>query len=170
MANEWVLLAALSPLTAALFFLVVLRMPASRAMSLSLAITSAASVLVWRVPPRHVLAAAIEGIGIALSILWIVLGAIVLLKVLAESGALSAMRQGFLRISPDVRVQVILIAWLFGAFLEGAAGFGTPAAITAPLLVMLGVPPIAGGANPVRAKTFVKANGAVFRANDDFAN
>lgn len=142
MANEWVLLAALSPLAAALFFLVVLRMPASRAMSLSLAITAAASVLVWRVPPRHVLAAAIEGIGIALSILWIVLGAVVLLKVLTESGALSAMRRGFLRISPDVRVQVILIAWLFGAFLEGAAGFGTPAAVTAPLLVLLGVPPI----------------------------
>jgi lactate permease len=136
------LLAALAPLAVALVLLVVLRLPASRAMGLSLAVTAAVSLFVWRVPPLHVLAAALEGIGIALSILWIVAGAIVLLKVLTESGAVAAMRQGFLRISPDVRVQVILIAWLFGAFLEGAAGFGTPATITAPLLVTLGVPPV----------------------------
>lgn len=136
------LLAALAPLAVALVLLVVLRLPAARAMALSLVVTAAGSLFVWRVPPLHVLAAALEGIGIALSILWIVAGAIVLLKVLTESGAVAAMRQGFLRISPDLRVQVILIGWLFGAFLEGAAGFGTPAAITAPLLVTLGVPPI----------------------------
>ncbi|MEJ7930209.1 L-lactate permease [Ramlibacter sp. AN1015] len=136
------LLAALAPLAAALVLLVVLRLPAAQAMALSLVMTAAVSLFVWRVPPRHVLAAALEGIGIALSILWIVAGAIVLLKVLTESGALATMRQGFVRISPDLRVQVILIAWLFGAFLEGAAGFGTPAAITAPLLVTLGVAPM----------------------------
>jgi L-lactate permease len=52
-------------------------------------------------------------------------------------------RAMFFSISPDRRVQAIIVAWLFGAFIEGAAGFGTPAAITAPLMVALGFPPLA---------------------------
>jgi lactate permease len=52
-------------------------------------------------------------------------------------------RAMFFSISPDRRVQAIIVAWLFGAFIEGAAGFGTPAAISAPLMVALGFPPLA---------------------------
>ena len=137
------LFAALTPLLAVFGLLVVLRLPAARAMPLSLALTAAVSIIVWQVPVRQVLAASIEGAVIAASILWIVFGAILLLKVLTESGAMAAIRSGFMRITPDPRAQVILIAWLFGAFLEGAAGFGTPAAITAPLLVALGFTPMA---------------------------
>ena len=135
--------AALAPLLAALGLLVVLRLPAVKAMPLSLAVTATVSLFIWRVPVREVLAACLEGVVIAASILWIVFGAIVLLKVLAASGALEAIRIGFTRITPDPRAQVIIIAWLFGAFLEGAAGFGTPAAISAPLLTALGFSPLA---------------------------
>lgn len=137
------LLAALTPLLAVFGLLVILRLSAATAMPLSLALAAGVSIIVWRVPVRQVLAASIEGIVIAVSILWIVFGAIFLLKVLTESGAMAAIRSGFVRITPDPRAQVILIAWLFGAFLEGAAGFGTPAAITAPLLVALGFTPMA---------------------------
>ena len=80
---------------------------------------------------------------IALSILIIVSGALFLLNILRVSGALDVIREGFFNISPDRRVQVIIIAWFFGGFLEGAGGFGTPAAICAPLLVVLGFPPLA---------------------------
>lgn len=66
-----------------------------------------------------------------------------MLNTLRAGGALDAIRAGFFHVSPDRRVQVIIIAWLFGAFLEGASGFGTPAAIGAPLLVALGFPAMA---------------------------
>lgn len=134
---------ALTPILAALLLLVVLREPASRAMPLSLAVTAAAGVFLWQVPLRQVIAAAIEGVLIAASILWIVFGAILLLKVLSASGAMDTIRAGFMRVTPDPRAQVVIVAWLFGAFLEGVTGFGTPAAIAAPLLVALGFPPIA---------------------------
>src|SRR5690606_42104488 len=55
----------------------------------------------------------------------------------------STIRSGFTAISPDRRVQVILIAWLFGSFIEGASGFGTPAAVAAPLMVAVGFPAMA---------------------------
>ncbi len=135
--------AALTPLLAVLGLLVILRLSAAKAMALSLVLTAGVSNIIWQVSARQVLAASIEGVVIAVSILWIVFGAILLLKVLTESGAMAAIRSGFMRITPDPRAQVILVAWLFGAFLEGAAGFGTPAAITAPLLVALRFSPMA---------------------------
>lgn len=137
------LLAALAPLIAVFGLLVLLRLSAARAMPLSLAITAGVTVIVWQVPVRQVLAASAEGAVIAASILWIVFGAILLLKILTTSGAMDVIRNGFTHIVPDPRAQIVVIAWLFGAFLEGAAGFGTPAAITAPLLVALGFRPMA---------------------------
>lgn len=134
--------AALTPLFAVFGLLGFARLPAARAKPLSLVLTAGVSIAAWDMPVRHVLAAALEGVVVAASIVWIVLGAILLLKTLTASGAISVIRDGFMRISPDPRAQVILIAWLFGAFLEGAAGFGTPAAITAPLLVALGFQPL----------------------------
>jgi lactate permease len=80
---------------------------------------------------------------ITVSILWIIFGAILLLNTLKYSGAISVIRKNFSSISPDRRVQVILIAWLFGCFIEGASGFGTPAAVAAPLMVAIGFPALA---------------------------
>jgi lactate permease len=137
------LLVALTPVLAVFVLLVLLRLPARQAMPLSFLITAISAVFVWQISPLRVLASTIEGVIIAISILWIIFGAILLLNTLTASGALDTIRHGFTRISPDRRVQVIIIAWLFGAFIEGAAGFGTPAAIGAPLLVALGFPPLA---------------------------
>ncbi|KUP03993.1 hypothetical protein Q75_16900 [Bacillus coahuilensis p1.1.43] len=137
------LLTASTPILAVFVFLVILRMPATRAMPISLLATIVLALLVWKVPFIQVAAASIEGIIISISILWIVFGAILLLNTLTNSGALDSIRAGFSSISEDRRVQLLIIAWLFGAFIEGAAGFGTPAAIGAPLLVALGFPPLA---------------------------
>src|SRR5690606_3731085 len=63
-----------------------------------------------------------------------------LLTILNYSGGVHAIRKGFTGVSIDRRVQVVIIVWLFGSFIEGAAGFGTPAAIVAPLLVAMGFP------------------------------
>ncbi len=136
-------LTALMPVLTVFFFLVILRLPARRAMPISLVITAVFATLFWQMPLIQIAASIIEGLIISLSILWIVFGAILLLNTLTGSGALNTIRQSFSHISRDRRVQVIIIAWLFGAFLEGAAGFGTPAAIGAPLLVALGFPPLA---------------------------
>lgn len=132
--------AALMPVIAVFGLLVVLRWPAMKAMPAGFLLTALATWLIWQTPLIHIAAASIEGLFAALSILWIILGAILLLKTLAASGALERIRSGFTAISDDRRVQVIIIAWLFGAFIEGAAGFGTPAALCAPLLMALGFP------------------------------
>ncbi|WNF36730.1 L-lactate permease [Bacillaceae bacterium IKA-2] len=136
-------LVALTPIIAVLLFLVVLRMPAVKAMPISFLATAILAVVYWRVSVIQVFAASLEGIIIGTSILYIVFGAILLLNTLKISGAIDTIRNSFLSISKDRRVQLIIIAWLFGAFIEGAAGFGTPAAIGAPLLVALGFPALA---------------------------
>lgn len=135
--------ATLVPILSVLLLLVVLRMPATRAMPLSLLATAVAALWVWKMPGVQLAASVLEGWIIAFTILVIVFGAIVLLNTLRTTGALTVISNGFSGVSRDHRVQVIIIAWLFGAFLEGASGFGTPAAIGAPLLVALGFPPMA---------------------------
>jgi lactate permease len=101
------------------------------------------SLLVWKVSGAQVAAASIKGVIITFTLLYIIFGAILLLNTLHYSGALRAIREGFTRVTPDRRIQVIIVAWLFGAFIEGAAGFGTPAAVAVPLLVGLGFPAMA---------------------------
>ena len=134
---------ALLPILVVGLFLVVLRWPASRAMPLSLLSVLILARFVWQVDTNQIGAAAAKGFFVSLTLLYIVFGAILLLETLRASGALKKIRQGFNNISPDRRVQVIVVAWLFGSFIEGSAGFGTPAAIAVPLLVGLGFPPLA---------------------------
>ena len=141
--NLWLYFIAITPVLLVMLFLVILRMPATKAMPLSLIIHALLAVLFWQMPFIQVSAAALEGFIIAISVLWIIFGAIFLLNILKTSGAILSIRAGFNRITRDRRVQAILISYLFGSFLEGASGFGTPAAICAPLLVALGFPPMA---------------------------
>lgn len=131
------------PLISAGVLLVGLRMPARTAMPIVYVITSAVAIFVWDVSFNRVLASFIQGILITVAVLWIIFGAILLLNTLKHSGAIAVIRQGFNNVSPDRRVQVIIIAWLFGSFIEGASGFGTPAAIAAPLMVAIGFPAMA---------------------------
>ena len=119
-------LIALLPILAVMFFLVVLRWPATRAMPVAYAMTAAFALMFWKVPAMHVAAASLRGAVIAVTLLWIIFGAIVLLQTLTESGATAAIRRGFMDVSRDRRVQLIIVAWMFGAFIEGASGFGTP--------------------------------------------
>jgi lactate permease len=136
------LLAALSIIVAAVL-LVGFRWPARRAMPVVYITAVLIAFFAWQMPGMRVLASTVQGLIITLSILWIIFGAILLLNTLKHSGAVAAIRRGFTNISPDRRVQAVIIAWLFGSFIEGASGFGTPAAIAAPLLVALGFPALA---------------------------
>ncbi len=140
MSTEVLALLALLPIAAVALLLVVLRWPASRAMPICYLVAVVLALGVWHVPLVQVAAASIKGIVVALELLYIIFGAILLLNTVRESGGLQAIRQSFRNISPDRRVQVIIVAWLFGSFIEGSAGFGTPAAVAVPLLVGLGFP------------------------------
>jgi lactate permease len=131
---------AFVPILSAAIMLVGLRIPAKKAMPISFAITAVIAFAVWDIPPTFILASTIQGLFITFDILYIIFGAIVLLNLLKYSRGLEVIREGFTDISEDRRVQVIIITWLFGSFIEGAAGFGTPAAVVAPLLVGLGFP------------------------------
>lgn len=135
------MLAAL-PILFTILAMAVFLWPAQRAMPAVWLLASALAYFFWKMEPLRILAASLEGALLALNILIIVAGAILVLNVLRAGGGLAAINKGFNHISPDRRVQVIIIAWLFSSFIEGAAGFGTPAALVAPLLVGLGFPPL----------------------------
>jgi|GEM_PF-3656896 lactate permease len=120
---------ALLPILTVFLLLVMARRPADQSMPGALLVTMALAWLVWRVPLAYIGASLVQGAVIAAEILFIVFGAILLLNVLLASGAISVIRQSLLGLSADRRVQMIVIAWLFGSFIEGASGFGTPAVI-----------------------------------------
>ena len=136
-------LIAATPILAAAIMLVGLRWPARFAMPVVYVVAAILALAVWGVPFDQVAASTVEGLFITFDILFIIFGAILLLNTLERSGAIQTIRANFVSISTDRRVQIVIIAWLFGSFLEGAAGFGTAAAIAAPLMVALGFPAMA---------------------------
>ncbi len=136
-------LIAVIPIATIFILMVVFRWPATKAMPLSFVVALLLVLFIWGTPLNWVLASSLNGVVIALKIIFIVFGALTLLFTLRESGALATINKGFVSISPDRRVQAIIVAWLFGAFIEGSAGFGTPAALAAPLLLSLGFPALA---------------------------
>ncbi|QDT05846.1 L-lactate permease [Rubripirellula lacrimiformis] len=132
---------SLLPIIVVGVFLVGLRWSAARAMPMAYVTSVAVAYFYWRVDAAQIAAATVNGLVITSTLLFIIFGAILLLNTMRQSGGLAVIRSGFTNISCDRRVQVILIAWLFGSFIEGSAGFGTPAAVCVPLLVGLGFPP-----------------------------
>ncbi len=136
------LIAAL-PIFITLILLAGLMWPAKRVMPLSWLSAALLGLLIWRMDLNRVLAASLEGFLGALNIMIIVFGAILLMNTLKNSGSLNVISQVFYQISRDRRIQAIIIGWMFSSFIEGAAGFGTPAALAAPLLVGIGFPPLA---------------------------
>ncbi|MCC8343805.1 L-lactate permease [Pseudomonas stutzeri] len=143
MSNGLLALFAFTPILLAAVMLIGLRWPASRAMPLVYLFTAAIGLFVWDMSFNRIIASTLQGLVITLGLLWIIFGSILLLNTLKHSGGITAIRAGFTTISPDRRIQAIIIAWLFGCFIEGASGFGTPAAIAAPLLVAVGFPAMA---------------------------
>jgi lactate permease len=133
-------LLAATPIIVAAILLLGLHWSARRAMPVVYLTAAAIALFFWDMSLNRVLASSLQGIIVTIAVLWIIFGAIMLLNTLQNSGAISTIRAGFTNVSPDRRVQVIIIAWLFGCFIEGASGFGTPAAIAAPLLVAIGFP------------------------------
>lgn len=159
--NSLLLLVALVAIIAPLFFLVILRMSALKGMLFSSILVIILGFTVWGMDGKVILASTFQGTHKALTILLILFGAIVLLNTLTHTGAVDRINQGFQSISGDMRVQVIIVAFLFGALIEGAAGFGTPAAVVGPLMFALGFNPMAAAVLALIANSTPVPFGAV---------
>ena len=136
-------LLALTPLLIVAVLLIGALWSATRVMPIAWAAAALIALLAWEMPAIFVAAASLTGVMAAIEILWIVFGALVLLYTLMRSGAVDRINASFATISDDRRVQIILLAFFLATFLEGVAGFGTPAAVVAPLLLALGFPALA---------------------------
>ncbi|MBE9045047.1 L-lactate permease [Pleurocapsales cyanobacterium LEGE 10410] len=154
-------LLSLAPILTVFLLLVIAKRPAKQAMPVAYLVTAIIAWSIWRVPISVWIASTLQGLVMAAEILYIIFGAILLLNVLRASGAIATIRQGLLGISPDRRIQAIIIVWLFGSFLEGASGFGTPAAVCSPLLVALGFPALAAVTIALIANSTAVVFGAV---------
>jgi lactate permease len=129
---------------------------------LGLAVALAIAVVVYRMPLKA--AAATTGYGAAYGLFpigWIILNLIFLYQLTVNKGLFEVLRTHLATLAPDPRVQVILIAFSFGAFFEGAAGFGTPVAVTAAILIQLGFKPLQACGLSLIANTAPVAFGAL---------
>lgn len=117
--------------------------PAKYAMPVTWLMVAVLGFCFWGMDLITLAAYSISGLFSSLEVLIIIFGAILLMNTLKLSGGMSAINSGFRSVSPDARVQAIIIGFLFVSFIEGAAGFGTPAALAAPLMISLGFPPVA---------------------------
>ncbi len=149
------------PIVIALVLMVGLRWPATKAMPVAWATCAVSALAAWKLPAGYVAALTIQGIITAIGILIIVFGAIIILYTLKYSGGMETIQYGMQNISADRRIQAIIIGYMFAAFIEGAAGFGTPAALAAPLLLSLGFPPLAAAVICLVFNSFPVTFGAV---------
>ena len=142
--NLWLSsLIALLPIAFFFVALAVLRMKGWLAGTLTVAIALAVALLFYRMPLQQAFAAGAYGFIYGLwPIAWIILGAVFLYKVSVKTGQFDIIRASILSVTEDQRLQMLMVGFAFGAFLEGAAGFGAPVAITAALLVGLGFKPL----------------------------
>ena len=161
MPVEMLALVALLPILTALVLMVGFRWPATRAMPVAWLVCAAGALLAWKLPFSYLAALTFKGFVDAVGILIIVFGALIILYTLKYSGGMETIQHGMQHISRDRRVQAIIIGYMFAAFIEGAAGFGTPAALAAPLLLSLGFPPLAAAVLCLVLNSFPVSFGAV---------
>src|SRR6266700_1641014 len=129
---------------------------------LGLAVALGIAFFIYGMPMKAAAAATVYGAAYGvLPIGWIILNLIFLYQLTVKAGLFEVLRTSLSRLAPDPRVQVILIAFCFGAFFEGAAGFGTPVAVTAAILIQLGFKPLAASGLSLIANTAPVAFGAL---------
>ena len=154
-------LVALVPILIALVLMVGLRLGAMKAMPVAWLACALGAYFVWKLPVDYIAALSIQGAISAVGVLLIVFGALVLLHTLQYSGGMETIQYGMQGVSRDMRVQAIIVGYMFGAFIEGSAGFGTPAALAAPFLLALGFPPLAAAVICLIFNSFSVSFGAV---------
>jgi lactate permease len=144
---HWLL--ALLPIIALLVFLVVLRWKAPEAGPVGMFVAAAIAIFAYQAPLETLAVAGAKGVWDAIFILYVVWPALLLYRVGERAGGFAALRQEIERFSNNELFLVLAFGWVFASFLQGIAGFGTPIAVVAPLLVALGVRPVYAVAIPL---------------------
>ncbi|MPT51710.1 MULTISPECIES: L-lactate permease [Delftia] len=161
--NIWIsALIALIPIIFFFLALTRLRLKGYQAGTVTVALALGVALLFYKMPVSAALASAVYGFFYGLwPIAWIIVAAVFLYKISVKTGQFDVIRSSILSVTPDQRLQLILVGFCFGAFLEGAAGFGAPVAITAALLVGLGFKPLYAAGLCLIANTAPVAFGAM---------
>jgi lactate permease len=155
-------LVALLPLLTIFVLLGVVRMKAHWAGLIALAVALVVAVAVYGMPAGQALSSAGEGAAFGIfPIMWIVINALWIYNMTVTTGHFDVLRRSFGTVSNDQRIQAVIIAFCFGALLEALAGFGTPVAISAVMLIALGFSPIRAAAVALVANTAPVAFGAI---------
>jgi lactate permease len=158
---DYTILLAGMPILLILIVLFIFRKPLIVASPVAFIVTLLIGLLYWKVPFERIAGSTLKGGFVALDIVLIILGALLLLEFMKQTKLINSLEYYLAKISPDMRIQAIIIVWFFGGFIEGAAGFGTPAAIVAPLLVGLGFSAISAVIGALIANSTAVAFGAV---------
>ena len=163
LGSAWLSTAAAAfPIVVLLATLALLEWRAHMAALAGLAAALAVSVAVYGMPAQTATATAVYGAAYGfLPIGWIILNAVLLYNLTVETGQFEIVKGSVGRLSSDRRIQALLVAFSFGAFIEGAAGFGTPVAICAALLMGLGFTPLHAAGLSLIANTAPVAFGAI---------
>ncbi|MGL5211057.1 MAG: L-lactate permease [Acinetobacter junii] len=144
MGNIWISsVIALVPIVLFFLALAIFRMKGSVAATITVFLAFLVSLFLYKMPIGMALASMVYGFFYGLwPIAWIIIGAVFIYKISVKTGQFDIIRSSILSITEDQRLQMLLVGFAFGTFLEGAAGFGAPVAITAALLVGLGFKPL----------------------------
>ncbi|MCW2866425.1 MAG: lutP [Marmoricola sp.] len=155
-------LCALIPLAVLFVLLGGLKLKAWIAGLISLVVAIVVAVVLFSMPIGQSLSAAVDGALFGFfPILWIVINAVWIYNLTVASGHFDVLRRSFEKVSPDQRIQAIIIAFCFGALLEALAGFGTPVAISVVMLMSLGFKPLKAATVALVANTAPVAFGAL---------
>ena len=154
-------LLAFLPILFCVVAMAVFNTPAKYAMPISWLMAAVLGFFFWKMELLTIVAYSLYGLISSLDVLIIILGAIVVMNTLKMSGGMATINNGFRSVSPDARIQAIIIGFMFVSFIEGAAGFGTPAALAAPLMVSLGFPPVAAAIVALTCDSVAVSFGAI---------
>jgi lactate permease len=135
-------LVSLVPLAAILFLLVVLRWKAASAGPVGFFLAVLAAFFIFETPAQNVGLQTVKGVWDALFIIYVIVPALLLYQVSREAGAFDAIQKGIESYTPNDLIHILGFGWVFASFLQGITGFGAPIAVTAPLLVAVGVKPL----------------------------
>lgn len=163
LSNEWLsTLVAAAPVVVLLVLIASGKVKAHVAAIVALIVAIVIAIGIFTMPTGHALRASVLGLVTGFfPIGWIVLNVIFLYRLCVEKGTFELLQRTIGGVSPDRRIQLLLIAFAFGAFFEGASGFGTPVAVTGAMLMGLGFSPLAAAGLSLIANTAPVAYGAL---------
>ena len=154
-------LVAMLPIFAALVMMTGFRIAPGKAIPIAFVCCAVFALTIWKVDLSAVAGASISGAYKSLDIIFTIFGAVLLLNVLKKGNAVATINSSFNSITRDNRIQILLVAWLFSGFIEGAAGFGAASALSAPILMGLGIPAMTAVSVSLICNTLAVPFGAV---------